>query len=201
MGWKKQQGPRSIEQPFEVYASVGKTLLMMAGSALFVVAGIAFIALSWGEGTEGIGYLLVGIASAGFFSLPLFFAFVVLFRITPVLRVDAQGILDRSNMMPAGRITWEEIKSVEAITYMNQRFICLFLHDSDGYLARQSPLKRWLLSINRRLVNGAAVNIAGSVMDQPLERVYAEIMLRQALWAGGGQPDQAAETPSVRFDA
>ena len=109
-----------------------------------------------------------------FFGFCLAYALYRLARRKPSLVVDEEGIFDNASALGAGMIRWEEIREMYTFVFRGQTTIGMALTDEDAVLARQNPLKRGLMSVNRGLA-GSVVNIPQSVLPMPAEELLREI--------------------------
>ncbi len=175
-----------------IRASIPRTVLMVLGSALFVVAGGAICAMGlFGLLTKTAGmsyfglavvalvdsfYVLVGLAAIVFFGFTLLFALGrLLFFWRPIFEVGPEGILDRASAGSVGFVPWEEVKGVRPGTISGQRFLAIRVKDEQALLERQNLVKRFLMRLNRRYFTGAIVNVPLNALAIPEEELLAEI--------------------------
>lgn len=160
----------------EVYASKGKTWLLLLVAIGFVAAGIWMFRLALtGEESWVIGG--IGVISILFFGICLLFMLKSLFELLPVLEIDDGGVLDRSSYVAGGRILWTEVEDISIFNVANQPTIGIRLRNPQAFLERQNGIKRWLISVNRKLT-GAPVNISRPGMTMPLTKIYEAMMIR-----------------------
>lgn len=160
----------------EVYASKGKTWLLMLTAAGFVAAGVWMLRLALtGEESWIIGG--IGIAGILFFGICLLYILKTMFNASPVLEVDDGGLVDRSSYIAGGRILWTEVEDIAFFYVMNQPTIGIRLRDPQAFLERQNAVKHWLIKTNMRLT-GAPVNISRPGMTLPLTEIYEAMLLR-----------------------
>ena len=96
----------------------------------------------------------------------------------PALLIDAQGIIDHSNLIAIGRIEWNEISAVRPTTYMGQEMLSIVPLDFDAVIARQrSPIRRYALRFNQR--RGLGITIAESVLPVTVSDLKHEIEQRR----------------------
>ncbi|MGI5460839.1 STM3941 family protein [Streptomyces sp. CA-249302] len=138
---------------------------MLAGSLLFVAAGVVFL----------VAHSTVKMTVAGAAAVPFFGFCAVLIgrRLSldrPELTLDDGGV-DHARL---GRFGWDEIAAVrireQRVRNTSQLFIELVLHDPDAYLARAPRLVRSTASMNARLGFGPA-NMATNTLPVPPEAV------------------------------
>src|SRR5271168_2787791 len=68
----------------------------------------------------------------------------VLFRIfdtSPVLVVDADGIIDNSSWISVGRVPWSEIRGLKVLTVGKQDFLTIEIFDPEKYIQRPGYTK------------------------------------------------------------
>jgi hypothetical protein len=114
----------------------------------------------------------------------LFFAGVALYLMyrllinRPVLLVDAQGIIDQSNLIGIGRLHWNEISAIRPTVYIGQEMLSIVPLDLDAVISRQrSPIRRYALRFNQR--RGLGIAIAASVLSVSLPELQREIEERR----------------------
>jgi hypothetical protein len=97
-----------------------------------------------------------GVAALGmaFFGLCGLNAFFKLFERAPGLIIDAQGIVDNSSGVSAGRIPWSDIQGFRTMTVQGQRFLTIDVKDPDKYVQRAPFLKRQLVGLNAKYFGG-----------------------------------------------
>lgn len=160
----------------EVYASKGKTWLLLLAATGFVAAGVWMFLLAFtGEESWIIG--AIGIASILFFGICLLYILKTTFNSSPVLEMDDGGFIDRSSYIAGGRIQWTEVEDIAFFYVMNQPTIGIRLRDPQAFLERQNAVKRWLIKTNMRMT-GAPVNISRPGMTLPLAEIYEAMVLR-----------------------
>ena len=96
----------------------------------------------------------VAAAAIAFFSACGLFALFKLFDRTPGLVIDAEGIIDNSSGLSAGRIPWSDIRGLHVTVVQQRKFICVQVHDPDKYVQRASFLKRQLDRLNAKYFGG-----------------------------------------------
>ncbi|WP_279588825.1 STM3941 family protein [Paenibacillus castaneae] len=68
-------------------------------------------------------------------------------------------------------MNWTDIQEISIYEFMGQKFIGLKLEDTDHFMSQQSGLKKWLMRMNKGMVQ-APVNIAQSAISISLEELY-----------------------------
>ncbi|MFE4695492.1 STM3941 family protein [Streptomyces sp. NPDC056738] len=149
----------------------GRVWAMLAGSLVFVAAGVGFLAAH-----SDVKMTVAGALAVPFFGLCSVLIGRRLLRGRPELVLDDTGV----DHVSLGRFGWEEIAAVrireQRVRNTSQRFIELVLHDPDAYLARAPRLVRGTASMNARLGFGPA-NMTTNTLPVPPEAVL-EAMLR-----------------------
>lgn len=132
---------------------------------------------SYLSGDDTIVTALVGVVCVLFFGIALLFSIALLFKRTPTLQLDEEGIIDNSSLIPGGRIRWEEISEIQLYSFKGQSFIGISLHNPEDYLAGQSVMNQQLMRVNNRLVQ-VHVNIGRPGISSPLPKLYEEMKRR-----------------------
>jgi hypothetical protein len=100
----------------------------------------------------------------------------LVFRKTPTLSVNEQGVLDVR--LGVGRIPWDAISSISVVMLSNRPMIQLWLRDENTYLARSTRLLRVFAPFAR--ARGASpFSISPAFLTPGFKQVY-EYMLRFA---------------------
>lgn len=122
-----------------VVRSGGMPARILLGSAVFVLLGVLALAA---------GRTLLGIISIGFFGVPVLFVQARRWFGSPILIIDDQGYLDRSNLAAPGRVEWSQVRRVSIYSVRGQRMLGVELVDPEAVLARLPPQRRRLLGLN-----------------------------------------------------
>jgi hypothetical protein len=91
---------------------------------------------------------VVAALSAGFFSIAAAWAALKQRDPGPGLVIDAEGLIDRSSGVAAGRIPWRDITGFKVHEVHSQQFLAIMVKDPERYLARANPLVRPAVRIN-----------------------------------------------------
>ncbi|MBQ4901866.1 hypothetical protein KB559_23875 [Paenibacillus sp. Marseille-P2973] len=160
----------------EVYASKGKTWLLLLLASGFIAAGIWMFRLAL---TEAESWIIggIGVISVLFFGICFLFIFKSLFDTSPVLEIDDGGLLDRTSYVAGGRILWSEVESISIFNVANQLTIGIRLRNPQAFLDSKNGIQRWLISVNQKLT-GAPVNISRPGMTVPITEIYEAMLLR-----------------------
>lgn len=164
-----------------------------AGGAAFFPPRVRLLGLAAGTAAvASLGLLLTG-APIGFWRSTGYLATVVAGLATvvlvaravrpgPTLVVDSHGIVDRTTLLPVGRVRWEEIAAVRKRELGRgvgrERFLEVVLFDRDRFRTRPRGLPRRVVDGYRALVRHPDVTIPGSMVAAPLHLVVEAI--RQA---------------------
>ena len=119
--------------------------------------------------TPGLFYI-----SAPLFSLPLLYTCYRLLKRSPALMISQEGIFDNASIFSAGMIRWEEIKSLFIYNVMENRLLGIIPVDIETILARQSKVKRFLLTIGNNS-SRAPFAIPEDVLPMSLEEFLSKI--------------------------
>jgi len=155
-------------EPVRLYAPRGRLLLYAAGSLVFVAAG-GWLITSFGP----LGRV-VGVAAILFFGLcAAYYARELLWR-RPTLQIDADGIVDRSTVFPAGRVAWRDIRGVRIVAAGRQRLLGIDVRDPAALARSASRLGRVILRTNTRM-GYPEVAIPRYAVPRPLESVIEDM--------------------------
>lgn len=164
---------------FDARVSIGRTLMLFAGSAAFVAIGLWFVMrpdmLSGPDGPPWLrgapwAVMALGAVSILFFGLTGMVALRQLARREAVVEIDAQGI--RWRRWSDAVIPWDAIRELAVTQMMNQRFISLWLVDAAAYPSTHMMGK--LAGANRGMGFGD-IAIAPAGLDQGVEAMLAAI--------------------------
>jgi hypothetical protein len=133
--------------PLRIYPSKRKLLLYLLAMAALAVA--AALLVQDADGSEKA----VLIAALVFAPVLAIFVAVKLISNKPTLEIDSLGIVDRSSMTPAGRVPWQQIRSVHVHVLNGRRFIGVEPVDRQAFLAHEG--------VGRKLMR----RTAGSKLD------------------------------------
>jgi hypothetical protein len=137
-------------------------------------------ALRW-LASSSFGCVIVKVlAAAGtfIFSLVLFAHLRSLVLRSPVFTVDEAGIDDRTSLLPAGRLRWDEIDSFTTYALWGRRFLGITPRDLDDILRRAGGIKRLLLRLGRR-INPTPLCVPEVSLPISLDNLIAEIAARR----------------------
>ena len=141
------------DETIEIRFSIQKSILLLAGCVLFIVAGISFVVSPDTFATILMHNrkIIFAVGCAGI----LFFGFVglsilkKLIKNEPALIISAEGITDNSGGVSVGFIPWSDITAVKEQVVANQRFLNLIVRNPQEYIDRQkSGVKRKMMQKN-----------------------------------------------------
>lgn len=156
----------------EIPLSKTKMALMLAGSALFVAAGIWFLSNSGRFHANHVLIMAVGIAAIVFFGVIALYIVSKLFDTRPGFIVDNDGITDNSSMFAVGFVPWEDVLGFDVVNVANQRIIMILVKDPDGYIHRQpNALARRTASMNYRSY-GSPVAVTANALKTKFDDLY-----------------------------
>lgn len=135
-----------------------KLAMILAGSLLFVVAGIYFLITpatftSPVMPNETITFIIGGLAIL-FFGFCALYAVKKLFDDNPGLVIDDYGITDNSGGLSAGIVPWNEIDGIDVAQVQNQRFILIMVNNPEKYIdAQKGGIRKRMMKVNYRMYN------------------------------------------------
>jgi len=155
------------------YPNRQRWLGLSLAAAVFVVLGLFMVfGFPGDEQSPPLAYIVVGIICILFFGFCFLHIVSRLINPRPSIVINREGINDQSSAISGGSLKWHEIKEIMLFEFMGQHFIGLQLHDTAGYLAGQSGMKKLLMRLNKRMVQ-ATVNISQQSVRIPLDQLYA----------------------------
>jgi len=182
--------------------SKGKIIRLALGAVVFVALGIwLYLNADHIPRRNPLYIKVVAVACVSFFGLCGVYASRKLFDPAPGLIIDAEGIVDNSSGISAGRIPWSEIKGFKVTTIKRQRFLTIEVRDPDKYIRRTSGLKRHLAAMNTKYFGGP-IHITSNTLAIGFDELVKSITeahakhcrMRQACCPG--EP-QIAECPTA----
>jgi hypothetical protein len=185
----------SVADERVIELSRGKLALVIAGSLLFVAAGIAFLMASDdGSLVTDLGRFVppwfvhgLGIVSALFGVAGVVFGVRKSFDKAPGLILNAEGMVDNSSAVAAGFIPWSEITGLSIFQIHTQRMLVIHLADPAKYIERGSAIKRSLNRANTSMC-GSPIVISSTALRIPFNALRKEVgayVSRYGATAGG----------------
>lgn len=142
----------STDDRIAISSSKVKLVLLTVGAFLFVAAGVGLFEFADTQRQYPPIYVKgISILGIGFFGLCGVFASLKLFDSSPGLVLDREGIIDNSSAIAAGRVTWREIRDIQAVSISGQRLLAIIVDDPEKYLGKGNVLSRWFVKMNHRL--------------------------------------------------
>lgn len=148
-----------------------KIVLLLLGCGAFVAGSIwiGYIA----DAQQRYNPLLMkgaALAGASFFGLCGIYGCIKFFDGRPGLILDAEGIVDHSSAVAAGRIPWSEITGLKVSEIAGQRFLTIKVVNVQKYVERGSILKRMLNRANTKMV-GSPINISANALRMSFDEL------------------------------
>lgn len=100
----------------------------------------------------------------------------------PGLVIDAQGIVDNSSGIAAGRVPWSEIEGFKVHQVQSQRFLAVQVRDPGKYVARASALMRPVVALNLKLY-GSPIQISAVALQIDFDELVAAVTQAHAAHA------------------
>lgn len=142
-----------MTEQIEIPLSKKKLVLLLAGSLVFVAAGIWFLINPPKINNALFGnptfILVISIAAILFFGTIAVFIARKLPDNRPGLIIDSVGLTDNSSGISAGQILWSDLENISVIEINRQKLILLEVKNPQDYIDKQtSGLKRKLMQLN-----------------------------------------------------
>lgn len=152
-------------------------LLHALGTAVFVGVGVVM------AGSRMAGWRWTGILLAALFAMVTLVLLARALRPGPTVVVDADGIIDRTTLLPTGRVHWDEIAAVRKREIGRgmgrERLLELVLRDPVEFRARHTGWPRRVAAGYRDLLKQPQVTIPASMVAVRMEAVVSEIRRRR----------------------
>lgn len=152
-----------------IYPSGKRMLLPLLLCGSFVIIGL-FLLSNPDDGDSHV----IAIACIVVFGGAMLYPLARLVRNTPTLIIHSSGLFDNGSALSSGFLPWEEISNVKMTMIGSQRYLAIYVKDTDAFLRRQSGFKGFIMKMNSRWF-GAAVYISALNLSMPLEEIIAEI--------------------------
>lgn len=158
---------------FIVYPKTGRMIGLGLLSVVFVLLGAVFLGISIVEnGPIWLG--IIGVVTILFFGMCMIYYVKEIINRQPVLKVSKVGIMDRSSLIGAGEVKWEDIADIDFINYGGQVFLGVYTHDPELIINRSNGIKSMLNNLNKNLID-AQVNIPVKNLDCATEELVEVI--------------------------
>jgi hypothetical protein len=142
-----------------------KIVLLLLGSLAFVGISVWLWSIADSlilpDELHAKGAALAGVA---FFGLCGIYAVIKICDGSPGLIIDAQGIVDNSSGVSAGRIPWGEITGLKVSEIAGQRFLTIEVVNPRKYVERGDSFQRMLNAMNMKMV-GSPINISSNTLQ------------------------------------
>ena len=143
-----------------------------------IVTGVAAVLVV--DRSDGDFGLVVGILGLLFFGPIVLVQLLRGIRHQPVLVLDADGFTDRSTLISAGFVPWQEVQRIEERTFRKRVLVAVTVTDRAAFRARQSAWRRLLLRINGPMVAGDILIPENVLPMRPAELVKTMRRLQRA---------------------
>jgi len=153
----------------------GTLARFFVASLLGLIACVFMLAGAGSKERPVIRAVLRGIGAIGvpFCGLSALYAGRRLFDPTPGLVLDAEGIIDRSNLIGAGRVRWDEIREIRVTQSVRQKFLTVIVSDPEKFIQRGNPMRRKAAAANHRMAE-SPVNITARTLKIPFDQLVAK---------------------------
>ena len=131
--------------PITFAINKSKVALYLSGSLLLVIAGVfVFYNCLNGQGKYVLGSIeltyVIAILCIVFFGYASVMFLVKLFSNKPGIVINEQGIIENATAVVNGLIPWKDIQSVELYTLQSQKFVLIYVHNPEEYIAKQKNI-------------------------------------------------------------
>lgn len=140
--------------PITFAINKSKVALYLIGSLLLVLAGVfVFYNCLHGQGRYVLGSIeltyIIAILCFVFFGYASVIFLVKLFSDKPGIVINELGIIENATAVVNGLIPWKDIKSVELYKMQSQKFVLIYVHNPEEYIAKQkNVIKRKSMQAN-----------------------------------------------------
>jgi hypothetical protein len=170
--------------------SRAKLALTVAGSLLFVAAGVWF--LTAGDDSSLVTTLRrfvpplfvhgLGAVAMVFGAVGVAYGIAKSRDRKPGLVLNAEGMVDNSSAVAAGFIPWSEVTGVETFQVSSQRMLVIRVADPAKYVERGGAVKRSLNRANANLC-GSPIVISSNALRIPFDELRREVVAYAARYA------------------
>jgi hypothetical protein len=159
----------------EVPLSRGRLAAIVLGSIAFVLVSVSL----WRSADDlsrvnAIYRRTIAVAGGVFFGLCGVTACFKLFDIRPGLVLDAEGIIDNSSAISAGRIAWADVRSLRVQTVKGRPVLTVEVRDPEKYIRRAPLLKRVLVRLNAEFFGGP-IHISAVALRMNFDELAATV--------------------------
>lgn len=168
----------SVDNERVIALSRRKLILMIAGSLLFVAAGVWFVAASDdGSLVTTLGRFVppwfvhgLGAAAALFGAAGVAYGIAKSRDKKPGLTLSSAGMVDNSSAVAAGFIPWSEVTGLDTFQIQSQRMLVVHVTNPGKYIERGSALKRALNRANAGMC-GSPIVISSNALQIPFDEL------------------------------
>lgn len=162
---------RATSNDIVIALSKRKILLLLAGSVAFVATGIVLWTIADTQNRYNALFVkAVALACVTFFGMCGLYACLKLFDSKPGLIIDAEGLVDNSSAVAAGRIPWSEVVGLSVTKIARSSFVTVQVPDPYKYVERAGALQRIASTANTKLV-GSPINISSLALKIPFDEL------------------------------
>jgi len=159
-----------------------KLILMIAGSLLFVAAGVWFLAASDdGSLVTTLGRFVppwfvhgLGILAALFGAAGVAYGIRKSSDTKPGLVLSSAGLVDNSSAVAAGFIPWSEVTGLSIFELQRQKMLVVHVADPGKYIERGNAVRRALNRANAGMC-GSPIAISSNALQIPFEELRKEV--------------------------
>ena len=146
-----------------------KIILLLIGAVVFGLGSVWVWSLADDQTRfNPLKMKAVAIANFSFCGLCAIYGYCKVFDTRPGLIIDAQGIVDNSSAVGAGRIPWDDILALKLTEIAGQRFITILVAEPHRYAGRGNFLSRMLNAANTKMT-GSPINISSNSLRIKLD--------------------------------
>lgn len=140
-----------METPFVCYASKRKTMMLFVLSAAFVILSTWLIIHAHQKQLFDrwliYTFSLLGILFFGFAGV---YILIRLRDVDPVIVVNGQGILNRTNASGKQFIPWDEITGIETAQMKGTQFLLVYVQNPKKYIGNGNFFQKILMGLNHK---------------------------------------------------
>ncbi len=174
---------KSANDRTKLEISKSKLVLLLLGSALFILAGVYLIleskSFASSRGESQLVPIVVGIVCIAFFGVCLINILRLMFSRNGGLVMDQDGITDNSHSTSVGFIDWNDITRIESVDLISTKVLLLFTDKPEKYINRAKTNRfRRVLKANHRKF-GTPISIVSGTLEVRIDDL--ESMIRKKL--------------------
>lgn len=156
----------------EIALSKKKMILLLAGSLMFVVLGAIFILHPPRSfPVDPSVFRVLGAISLLFFGYCAYVIGRKFNQTIPGVIINDKGITDNSSGVSAGEVLWSDISEIGVIQAYNQKFLVIYVHHPEDYIARQTGFSKKAMTMNYRLY-GSPVSLSANSLKCSFDELY-----------------------------